>query len=186
MRGIRKVVTIIAVVGVFLFAGRVDSFAQEEVMAKAKFVDLLVRVIGITEELPDNIDELSDAEFYEVQVNLLAAKGIDIFVDTVGEELLTRGELADILYRAILAEPLDASIAEKISHLANMGFIEMGEADEFISENEVITALNIPELAKAIAEAYSPPGEESGQVPEVGSAPDWHPRPASEDPASPI
>ncbi len=131
--------------------------AQAQPMSNAQFADIIANVLGL--EMPAGADELSDAELFEVQANALAERGITLFVDANPDELVTRSDLANVLYDA-LKGPNTATVEEKINYLVGLGYMSVGAAqvpDEEISSNEIIEALNIPELTRAIAQAYSRP-----------------------------
>ena len=94
---------------------------------------------------------------------MLAERGLTLFVDASADGLVTRGTIADVLYGALIV-PSTVTTQEKIDYLAGLNYISSGGADEVMGSGEIITALNIPVLSAAVAEAYSTPGGEPGAV----------------------
>lgn len=129
--------------------------AQDEPMTNAQLADIVANILGI--EMPANADTLSDAEFFEVQANMLAERGLTLFVDASADGLVTRGAIADVLYGALVG-PSTVTTEEKIDYLAGLNYISSGDADEVMGSDEIILALNVPALSTAVAEAYSASG----------------------------
>jgi len=128
---------------------------QGETMTNAQFANILADVLGL--EMPADADSLSDAELFEVWANMLAERGITLFVDAKPDALVTKCDLANVVYDALIG-PNDATIEEKINYLAGLDYISAGTTCEVMNFNEIIATLNIPALSMAIAEAYSPSG----------------------------
>lgn len=131
--------------------------AADKPMSNAQFASILADVVGL--EMPENAEALSDAELFEIQANMLAERGITLFVDAKPDTFVNRCDLANVLYDALIG-PNDASIEEKVKYLVDLEYIGASSKPELCTQmnsGEIITALNIPELAKAVAEGYSPP-----------------------------
>ena len=163
--------------------------AQDEPMTNAQLADIVANILGI--EMPASLDTLSDAELFEIQANMLAERGLTLFVDASTDGLVTRGTIADLLYGALVG-PSTVTTEEKIDYLAGLNYISSGDADEVMGSGEVISALNIPVLSAAVAEAYSGAapvgGEADTEVAGLDAAimPPAAASPASEGPASDI
>lgn len=155
--------------------------AKGTLMTKGKFVDVLIRVMGLEGELPPGADKLSADDLYRVEVEILVRRGLVQFVGTDRKEKLTRGELANVLYNAVVKVPEPLTIIQKIAFLADRGLIGKGKSGEAMTEEEVLSALRIPELISAIVETYTPP-----PVPEVTRRELPEIEELYEDPASPI
>ncbi len=130
--------------------------AQAQPMSNAQFADIIANVLGL--EMPAGANELPDAEFFEVQASMLAERGITLFVDAQPDKKVTKCDLANVLYDALIG-PNDATIEEKFDYLANLGHLSVspGYKCDVMSSSEITNTLNIPELSAAIAEAYSRP-----------------------------
>jgi len=165
--------------------------AQDESMTNAQLVDIIVNILGI--EMPADVDSLSDAELFELQANMLADRGLTLFVDASADGLVTRGVIADVLYGALVG-PSTVTTQEKIDYLADLDYVSPGDADEVMGSGEIILALNVPVLSVAVAEAYSAPGAVATDAVDAGVAglgatmmmPPAAASPASEGPASSV
>jgi hypothetical protein len=176
------VILISLVMGVLLILNPLGASGAEKFpMTKGKFVDLLIRVMGLEGELPPGAEKLSADDLYRVEVEVLAKRGLLDFIGTNHREKLTRGELANILYSAVVKVPERLTIFQKIDFLAERGLMRKGKPTEFMAENEVLDALRIPELVLAIVETYMPP-----PFPEVTRRELPKIEELYEDPASPI
>ena len=176
------VILISLVMGVLLILNPLGASGAEKFpMTKGKFVDLLIRVMGLEGELPPGAEKLSADDLYRVEVEVLAKRGLLDFIGTNHREKLTRGELANILYSAVVKVPERLTIFQKIDFLADRGIIKKGKPEEAMAEEEVLSALRIPELVLAIVETYMPP-----PFPEVTRRELPKIEELYEDPASPI
>ena len=181
-----KVWTMALLMGLLVLSGAsLGQAAEDETMANAQFASILVDVLGL--KMPWNAARLTDEKLFEVQANMLAERGIMLFVDAKPDAQVTRGAVADVLYGAIIG-PSTVTTDVKIDYLVSLGYISSGGADEVMSSSEVIATLNVPVLSRAVAEAYSPPGAAGvGFVgPGRGIIPPAMANPAPEGPASPI
>lgn len=152
---------VVFLIGFLVFSGAfLAQAAQDDTMTNAQFVSILVDVLGL--EMPTDADILSEAEFFEVQANMLAERGITLFVDAQPNVLVTKGGVADVLYDVLIG-PSDATTQDKIGYLVDLGYINTGGADDVMSFADVTVALNVPALSTAIAEAYSPPPGRKGK-----------------------
>ena len=180
MYNIRGKLVIFAVMFMFLFTCVQFTYAADSQMTtKSKLAEILVDILGI--EMPEGIAGVSDAELFEIQANLLSERGMTLFFDAAPDEGVTRGELAEILYRSLPESP-EATIGEKIAYLSDLEYLQGGSPADFLTLDETILALNIPTLYAAVAEAYTPPGF-GGGIAERNAAPNQE-NPDPEDPAS--
>lgn len=176
------IILVSLLLGVVLLSNPLSVYGAEgDIITKGKFVDLLIRVMGLEGELPPGAEKLSADALYGVEVEILAKRGLTQFIGTDCKEKLSRGELANVLYNAVVKVPEPLTIVQKIAFLAERGIIRKGNPTEAMRENEVLSALRLPELVVAIVETYMPP-----PVPEVtrGELPQIEE--LYEDPASPI
>jgi hypothetical protein len=160
-------------------------------MNKAEFANILVNTLGL--EMPIGSDALSDAEFYEVQANMLAERGIALFVDADAQSNVTRCNLANVLYDALIG-PNNDTMEKKFEHLASLGYLTPSPEYkcDVMNSSDILAALNIPELSGKMAEAYSPPtmGERGAAIAPAPSNPESQtpvvlpPPPPPEPPAS--
>jgi len=176
------VILISLVMGVLLILNPLSASGAEKFpMTKGKFVDLLIKVMGLEGELPPGAEKLSADDLYRVEVEILVRRGLVDFVGTNRNEKLRKGELADILYSAVVKVPEPLTIVQKIAFLADRGIIKKGKPEEAMAEEEVLSVLRIPELVLAIVETYMPP-----PFPEVARRELPEIKELYEDPASPI
>ncbi|MFQ5866763.1 MAG: hypothetical protein ACE5IT_02065 [bacterium] len=178
----RTLILVSLLLGVLLLLGPGEIYgAQARLMTKGGFVHLLIRVMGLQRELPPGAEKFSPDEFYRVEVEILAKRGLTQFLGTNRKEKLRRGELANILYNAIVKVPEPLTMIQKIAFLAERGLIKKGKPTEAMTEKEVLSALRIPDLVMAIVETYTPPPVPEVTVRELPEIEELY-----EDPASPI
>ncbi len=181
MRKLKKWIILGAVI--FYCMGLNVSGEDARYMTKAKFVDLVIRIMDLEMMLPSDVDLLSTEEFYKLEIELLGRRGICDFLGSQPSETVKRRELVNFLYLAIVKKvPGDITDEEKLGFLVKKGFLSKGNLDEIMTEKEIIKALNIPELVTAIAETYIAPG--SAEV--VFEIEFREPGELYEEPASPI
>ncbi|MEA3328157.1 MAG: hypothetical protein U9Q08_00225 [Candidatus Omnitrophota bacterium] len=143
-------------IGILAFSGLfLCQTAKAASMDNSQFAAILVSILGFS--MPADTDALSDAELFEIQSNMLAEAGVSSFADAEPGVSVTRGELANVLYDALIG-PNNATVEDKIRHLANSDYLGGGETGDIMNSADVISALNIPALSTAIAEGYSLPG----------------------------
>jgi len=155
-----------------------DAAGEDKTMTYGEFSNLLVKVLGI--EMPADTEGLAADEIFEIQANMLAARGIIFFVGAAPEDLVTRGLIAEIIYAALVSasttgtdyldkylpasdrpstlspiNPAAATMEEKIKYLVGLDYMGPGNADEILYSDEIINILNIPGLSAAVAEGYS-------------------------------
>jgi hypothetical protein len=188
--------TVVLLLGILVLWGVSLNQAAEgqETMSHAQFASILVQTLGI--EMPEGSDQLSDAEFFEVQANMLAERGVTLFADGRPDELVTRCDLGDVLYDALVG-PNEASIEEKLGYLMQNNYIgsDSGYSCVIMPAADIVDTLNVPELSAAVAEAYSPVmpglgllGAEGGinTIAPAPKNPERESRPRTESFASPI
>lgn len=152
-------------------------------MTKAKFIDLIIRIMDLEVMLPADAELMTIEELYDAEVELLARRGIYNFLGSRPHQMVKRKELVDFLYLAIVEKiPEDITDEEKLAFLIEKGFLKKGKLDEIMTEKEIIRALNIPEIVTAIAETYIAPG--SAETITDTEFPE--PLEVYEEPASPI
>ena len=137
-------------------------------MSYLEFADILVGIMKI--EMPAGTQGLSEKEVFEVQANMLAERGITLFVDAEPDELVTCAMVANVLYGALIG-PSTESVEEKIEYLVGLGYIDSCAPSDILSASEIIDALNLPALSSAIAEGYSLPGRGMGRTEFLGIDP---------------
>ncbi len=162
------------------------SFVQSQAapeantMTNAQLVGLLLGMTGI--EMPEGTESLSDAEVFEVQVNMLAERGIMLFENAKADDIVPYGLIANLIYDALIGTN-DATTEEKINYLVDAGYLPSGGADGPMDYSKIIATLNIPELTEAVAEAYSFPfgGRRTGVLSAPANpAPETPEKPASQ------
>jgi hypothetical protein len=178
MKKISVVLTLLVTLSVLSL---VQSQAAPEVktMSNAQLVTLLFGVAGL--EMPKGAEILSDAEIFEVQANMMAEKGVTLFVGARANAAVTYGLVANLVYDALIGHN-NATAEVKINYLANAGYLPSGGVNDAMAYGEIIAALTLPELTKAVAEAYSPAFRGRART-GVLAAPA---NPAPETPASPV
>ena len=148
-------IAVLAAVMVFL-GSFLSQAADDEMMTNAQFASLLANVVGL--KMPAGAEKLSDTELYEIQANMLAERGITLFIDAKPDTFVTRCDLATVLYDALIG-PNETNLEEKIDYLIKQGYLSA--EGEYVcnpmSISQVASALNVPELSAVIAEAYSAP-----------------------------
>ncbi|MFC1620960.1 hypothetical protein ACFL2G_01520 [Candidatus Omnitrophota bacterium] len=102
-----------------------DKYNPSRMLTKANFVDLLIKIRHIENNLPRNYVVLTENEIYRLQTETLKKYGIDIFVGTDPSELLTREELARVLYDSPVQEIVGISNGSQGQsfELKNAGFV---------------------------------------------------------------
>ncbi|MEA3560931.1 MAG: hypothetical protein U9R31_04080 [Candidatus Omnitrophota bacterium] len=151
-----KIWMAVLLLGSVIFLGLSPAQAiEDEPMSNSRFADILIGILEI--EMPFDADILSDAELFELQGNMLSERGINLFVDADPDTLVNKCDLANVLYDALVG-PNNVAVDEKIDHLAGLNYLSQGTTCDTMGSDEIITALNIPKLSTAVAEAYSLPG----------------------------
>jgi len=151
----KKIYLAVMVSAILVLAGTPWALAVEtKTMATAELAGLLFDIAGL--KMPEGTEVLSDAEIFEIQVNMLAERGITQLVNIEPDAIVTYGLIANFVYDALIGAN-DVTTDAKIKYLAGAGYIHAGGADDPMVYSEIVAALNIPELTKAVAEAYSLP-----------------------------
>jgi len=112
--------------------------AKRPIMTRGKFVDLLIRVMGLEAELPPGAESLLPDDLYQMEVEILAKSGLTQFVGTNRTEKLMGRELPGILYDVVVKVPEPVTVIQKIAFLAERGFIRKGKPGEAMTEEEVL------------------------------------------------
>jgi hypothetical protein len=143
----------------------VSEAASGQNMTNSRLAQVLSSMLNL--DMPADSDGLSDAELFEVQSNMLAERGVTQFVDAKPDEPVTRGMIADIIYEALVG-PDATTPRARIAYLSGQGHLPKGGANEPLNDDEIINALNLPQLSAAVAEAYSSPGGRMRRSPRTG------------------
>lgn len=75
-----------------------NAYNPSRPLTKATFADLLIKALQLEKELPGDTASLTEEELYLVQTGILAKHGIDISGKDGAHVMLTREELARVLY----------------------------------------------------------------------------------------
>jgi hypothetical protein len=147
-------------------------------MSNTEFANAVVMAMGI--EMPEGSGNLPKAELFEVQSNILAERGIDLFANADANKTVTKADLCKVLQalnnqvdqatntspgRSSVTNPFYDPISgyaktppeELAAYLEQFGCTTIPEGQETVCANEIISALNNPAYSKTIAEAYSDP-----------------------------
>lgn len=188
-----KIGLIVLLAGILLSTVSVMAEAAKDgSMNREELASILTDMLGI--EMPTGSDELSDADFYKVQADILAERGITLFANGESNWKVNKCDLANVIYDALMG-PNNATIQEKFDYLDGEGYMTSNSDYKCVvmTSEEVLAILNIPELSQAIAEAYSAPaifgggtGEPSGIAPAPENPESEGIIPTPETPASPI
>ncbi|MCK5534452.1 hypothetical protein KAI68_04985 [bacterium] len=181
MKSFKKAVVILFAM-VILFTVSVNIPARSaRYMTNAKFIDMVIRIMDLEEKLPADADLMSVRELYKVEMEILARKGIYIFVGTDPGKMVRRRNVVNFLYFALVQNPPPNITDErKFVFLIKRGFLSTGDLDGIMLEKEIIKALNIPKIVTAITETYIAPGSAEG-IKEIEVTLEVY-----EEPASPI
>ncbi|MCK4533335.1 hypothetical protein KAU39_06070 [bacterium] len=150
-------------------------------MTNAKFLDLIVRVMDLESMLSVDTEFMSVAELYKAKMEILARKGIYVFLNTEPHKMVKRRIVVTFLYLAIVKNVSpDTTDEEKLAFLVENGWLKIGDIDGIMLEEEIIRALNIPDIVTAMVETYIAPSSADG-IKEIE-----FPLEVYEEPASPI
>lgn len=186
----RKIQVLIAllVVGILISSGLSIAQADNEQagsnkvdcvpMSNTEFANAIIMALGI--EMPEGSENLSEAELFEVQANILAERGIDLFTTSDASAVVTKADFCKVLQalneqvtqatntspgRSSVTNPFydpisgyaEAPPEELESYLEQFGCTTIPEGQETVCANEIITALSNPAYSETVAEAYSNP-----------------------------
>ncbi|MCK4533337.1 hypothetical protein KAU39_06080 [bacterium] len=140
---------------VFFFVSFNVPARSARYMTNAKFVDLIIRIMDLEPMLPADVEFMSVAELYRAKMEILARKGIYIFVGTDPGKMVRRRDLVNFLYFALVQNPSpDITDEGKFAFLIKRGFLSTGDLDGMMLEKELIKVLNIPKIITAMTETY--------------------------------
>ena len=121
---------------VILFLGTTVCFylpmlqaAENTVITNADLANVFFDLLEL--KIQENTDNLSKAELFKIQANILAQRGVSQFMYTKTDEILTRREVANLLYNTIEGSN-NATIKEKINYLAREGYIFAGGENDLM------------------------------------------------------
>ncbi|MBU1006743.1 MAG: hypothetical protein KKH08_04040 [Candidatus Omnitrophica bacterium] len=102
-----------------------DRYNPSRPLTKANFADLLIKTMQLSRSFPRDYSKLSEDEIYAIQTKVLLKSGINIFMGSDPEELLTREELAKVLYDLPVEEVVGVSNGQprQSFDLNNAGFM---------------------------------------------------------------
>lgn len=105
------------------------------VLTRANFADLLIRTMHLERELSEDYYKLSEKELYLLESGILSKKGINIFTESDPAGLLTREELAKVLYDCPVEKVVGVSDGKPFQsfELDNAGFV-IYDLDVFVDE----------------------------------------------------
>src|SRR3989338_7935413 len=102
-----------------------DKYNPARPLTKANFADLLIRSMRIQKKLPSNYADLAPEKLYLLETQLLSKNGITIFTGSRPSDLITREELARVLYNYPVVEIIGKSNGKENQRfeLNNAGFV---------------------------------------------------------------
>ena len=102
-----------------------DTYNPAKPLTKANFADLLIKSMRMQKKLPANYSNMSPEKLYSLERELLSRNGINIFTGSNPSDLITREELARVLYKYPIVEILGNSDGRENQRfeLNNAGFI---------------------------------------------------------------
>ncbi len=101
-----------------------DEYNPARPLTKENFADLLIRTMRLQKKLPSNYTNLTPEKIYLLQTELLSKNGINIFTGSHSTDMITKEELARVLYKYPVVEILGASTGKgnQRFELDNAGF----------------------------------------------------------------
>jgi len=126
-----------------------DQYNPARPLTKANFADLLIRSMRLQSQLPQDYASLSPEKQYLLETNLLSKRGINIFTGSNPSDMLTREELARVLYTHPVTEIIGVSNGKENQRfeLNNAGFAvydlhtyvnEGAKDEEWVKKNNFI------------------------------------------------
>ncbi len=102
-----------------------DKYNPARPLTKANFADLLINSMRLQKKLPSNYAKLTSEELYLLQTELLSRNGVNIFTGSRPSDLITREELARVLYNYPVVEIIGNSNGKENQRfeLNNAGFV---------------------------------------------------------------
>ena len=102
-----------------------NAYNPSRPLTRATFADLLIKAFQLERQLPGNTASLTDEELYLIQSKILSKKGIDIFTQGGPDTMLTREELAKVLYNYPVERVIGISSGARnqFFELENAGFV---------------------------------------------------------------
>jgi len=101
------------------------AYNPSKPLTKENFADLLIRSMNLEDQLPSNFALLEPEERYLLEAEILSGQGIDVFVGSDRKDMLTREELAMVLYENPVNEMVGSSNGRENQRfeLNNAGFV---------------------------------------------------------------
>jgi len=101
-----------------------DKYNPARPLTKANFADLLIEAMHLQKRMPPDYANLAPEKLYLLQTELLSKNGINIFDGSRSSDLITREELARVLYNYPVVEMIGASNGKENQRfeLNNAGF----------------------------------------------------------------
>jgi len=102
-----------------------DKYNPARPLTKANFADLLIDSMRLQKKLPSDYAKLTPQELYLLQTELLSRSGVNIFTGSRPGDMLTREELARVLYNYPVVEIIGNSNGQENQRfeLNNAGFV---------------------------------------------------------------
>lgn len=139
--------------------------AQAEEISRREFLDTLIKIMGISEQVSRDIAGFSGEEIFDFETAYLwrnyaseSLRGLS------GTGNLKLGEFVDVIYHYLLNQDLElnknaGTFKEMLSVLTGLGIdFSQDSSNDVMDKEEVLRILNSPLFANLIAEAYhSPP-----------------------------
>lgn len=102
-----------------------DKYNPARPLTKANFADLLINSMRLQKKMPSDYAKLTPEELYALQTELLSRNGVNIFTGSRSSDLLTREELARVLYNYPVVEIIGSSNGKENQRfeLNNAGFV---------------------------------------------------------------
>ena len=131
-----------------------DKYNPARPLTKANFADLLIRSMRMEKRLPRDYANLAPEKLYLLKTGLLSKKGINIFDGSRSSDLITREELARVLYNYPVVEMIGASSGKENQRfeLNNAGFAiydlhayvnEGAKDEEWVKRNNFIESSSL-------------------------------------------
>ena len=163
----RRIFSLVMLLVLTLTFSVCNVYAEDtnKVITNKEFAEILVNMMGI--ELPADVNELSEEEYFEVLANALASRGLTNFVGAKHDEALSSDDFIDIAFKMVGGEG-DLTLEEKILLIAQkLPGIEY-DLNSQPTLYGVTNFLNNPVFAPLVVEAYRPVEElfgGSGEAP---------------------
>ncbi|MBU4457427.1 MAG: hypothetical protein KJ902_01655 [Candidatus Omnitrophica bacterium] len=102
-----------------------NAYNPSRPLTRTTFADLLIKALHLDKQMPRNTASLTDEELYLIQGKILSKNGIDVFTQGGPNTMLTREELAKVLYNYPVERVIGISSGARnqFFELENAGFV---------------------------------------------------------------